>query len=446
MIKWLQRNLPEWANFSVEDTTKLLGFFIGPKAGRKNWTDQCSKMRSRVQSIQHANASIKLNSHTFNTRVVPVTSYLAQLLPIPAKFMQLERAMLHTAMRLPQNSLCHADFLHLHKIGGPIFRSISAASVAANVRTALKTVTSWRSWIPQLQEAANRYLPLEPLARDTLSVPCWGSPPIAVNLREAACGLPNCPTWAQGLSDIISKMSESNLQKVPIQKLVYKELISNRFSNTLNDTFSRRLTSLFLPYELDFQQAILLERCWGTLKKCRVADAVKVIKTWCNGWATSYRYHEGVLLPCLFGCADCKDELRHYFVCPHLFALWTFLADNVSSDPLVRWGLIRPDSDGFLSIVCVFSGYHAIRREFKRKSEFFINNQSILTGSQIRVAWTVFAETFVVEAREVTLNCRRFRVTRLLSCLNHNSENEGRAAPSCTVAVRPGVTFQSESK
>jgi hypothetical protein len=224
---------------------------------------------------------------------------------------------------------------------------------------------------------------------------------------------------------------------------------------------------LFQPYELDFQQAILLDRCWGTLKKCRVADAVKVIKTWVNGWATSYRYHEGVLLPCLFGCTDCKDELRHYFNCPHLFALWSFLADNVSSDPLVRWGLIRPEPDEFLPIVCVFSGYHAIRREFKRKSDFFINNQSVLTGPQIRVAWTVFAEAFFVEAREVTLNCRRFSVPSFLSFLNHepekpdtymrrvsgplqvgtlalhdfdNSENEGRTAPSYTVAVRPDVT------
>ena len=29
ITKWLRRNIPEWANFSVEDTTKLLGFFIG---------------------------------------------------------------------------------------------------------------------------------------------------------------------------------------------------------------------------------------------------------------------------------------------------------------------------------------------------------------------------------------------------------------------------------
>ena len=118
----------------------------------------------------------------------------------------------------------------------------------------------------QLREAAERYLPLEPLVRDTLSAHCWDAPPIAVNLSEAARGLPNNPTWAQGLSDIISKLNSSSLQKAPVQKLVYKELMSKRFGNALNDTFTRRLTSLFDPHELDFQQTILLDRCWATLK------------------------------------------------------------------------------------------------------------------------------------------------------------------------------------
>ena len=140
--------------------------------------------------------------------------------------------------------------------------------------------------------------------------------------------------------------------------------------------------------------------CWGALKKCRVADAVKIIKTWSNGWATSSRYHEGVLLPCVFGC-NCIDKLEHYFQCPYFFALWTFLVGNVSSDPLERWGLIRPEPDAFLQIVCVFCGYHAIRRKFQRKSELFVNNQNTLTGPQLRVAWTVFADAFCAEAREV---------------------------------------------
>ena len=40
-----------------------------------------------------------------------------------------------------------------------------------------------------------------------------------------------------------------------------------------------------------------------------------------GGWTTSIRMHESVLLPCIFGCLDCRDEFRHYFTCPILWQL-----------------------------------------------------------------------------------------------------------------------------
>ena len=119
----------------------------------------------------------------------------------------------------------------------------------------------------------------------------------------------------------------------------------------------------------------------------------------------------------------CNICLEHYIECHHLRALWTFLAGDVSSDPLKRWGLITPEPGDFLQIACVFSGYHAIRREFKRTNQFFnnTNNQNALTGPQLRVAWTVFAEAFRAEAMEAKLTCRPFSVASFLSYLN-NSE------------------------
>ena len=52
---------------------------------------------------------------------------------------------------------------------------------------------------------------------------------------------------------------------------------------------------------------------------------------------------------------------------------------------------------------------------------FYNNNQTALTGPQIRVAWTVFAEAYQVEASQAKLHCRRFSVASFLSCMN-NSE------------------------
>ena len=159
-----------------------------------NWNEQGSKIRLRVQHIQQSSAPIKLNIHTYNTRVVPVTSYVAQLLPIPQDFLQLERAMLHTVLRLPQNALCHADFLHLDKIGGTACRSFTAASTAALIRTALKTVTGWKIWISQLHEAAQRFLPLEPLVRGLLTTSLWDSPPLLSTSMKLPSASPTIPT------------------------------------------------------------------------------------------------------------------------------------------------------------------------------------------------------------------------------------------------------------
>ena len=70
------------------------------------------------------------------------------------------------------------------------------------------------------------------------------------------------------------------------------------------------------------------------LRECRVADAIKVFKCWVNGWATSHRYRENTLLPCLFGCSGCIDSVSHYLQCSALLALWRFLAcGNASEDP-----------------------------------------------------------------------------------------------------------------
>ena len=175
---------------------------------------------------------------------------------------------------------------------------------------------------------------------------------------------------------------------------------------------------LYQPYTLDFQNSILLERCWATLKENTVSVVIKVLKCWCNGWASSRRYHEDKLLPCLFGCNQCNDELEHYFQCPHLFSLWSFLSGNTSADPLVRWGLIHPAALQFKIVSCVFSGYHSVRRHFRRVNEFFEYKQSLLTGAQMRSSWSVFADAFFVEARELSISCRRFSLPSFLAYLN----------------------------
>lgn len=78
------------------------------------------------------------------------------------------------------------------------------------------------------------------------------------------------------------------------------------------------------PSTLDFSSSISLEVIVGALKRNRVAENMRMVKSWCNGWATSRRYHEDLLLPCLFGCQGhnvfCPLCLVPQSVCPLEFS------------------------------------------------------------------------------------------------------------------------------
>ena len=432
--KWLKRNISEWADVQIAATTKFLGFYVGPKASSMQWTEQATKIRNRIGCIKASSAPMELNALTYNSRISPVVGYIGQLVPIPDNFLRKEHADLHSTLRLPQNSLCHADFFHLADVGGPKLRSYCVSAVSALIRTSLKTVSSWSDWMPQLRAAAEQFLPLNPLLRNKLSTPYWDSPPLAWNLEQASLGRPDHPQWADNLPEIVACAKVKFTAKCPLQKFIYSELMQVKFPNSLIDTISGRLTKLYQPYDLDFTNGVSLSVCFDELAKCPISVALKVTKTWCNGWATSKRYHnnEGRVLPCLFGCTNCLDDLAHYHQCPHLYAIWKFLSplsrDNIvpiatPSEPLERWALMAPDLHKFRCIACVFSGYHAIRREFKTNNSFFAPNQNHLTGTQLRCAWSVFVNAFKVEARELRINTSVFSLPAFISFLN--SSNEG---------------------
>ena len=159
---------------------------------------------------------------------------------------------------------------------------------------------------------------------------------------------------------------------------------------------------MFEPYSLDgsgidFPQAFIV------LRKMRKHDAVRVIKTWANAWATTTRYHEATIFPCLFGCACGEDRQSHYAQCPFLYSLLLQLRPhNTPSCPVKRLGLVSPDREVLLAISCTFSGYHAIKR-----SNFVVGLAHMpLDPSQRSAAHILFAEAFRASALEVQLPCK----------------------------------------
>ena len=139
------------------------------------------------------------------------------------------------------------------------------------------------------------------------------------------------------------------------------------------------------------------------LRKLRKHDAMRVVKTWANSWATSTRYHEAIMFPCLFGCSCGEDRQSHYAQCPLLYTILLQLRPHdISACPLTRLGLVSPSRDGLLTVSCTFAGYHAIKR-----SNFVVGLSHIpLDPSQRSAAHILFAEAFRASALEVQLPCK----------------------------------------
>ena len=121
-----------------------------------------------------------------------------------------------------------------------------------------------------------------------------------------------------------------------------------------------RLTNIFQPYVLDFDSIIDLPDLLIRVQKLNAGNAAKVIKTWLNGWVTSYRMHEGCLHNCLLGCCGESDSMSHYVHCPHLYALIRYLT-GCPADPVSRLGLIHPSLEQLKVVCCTFTGYHCLK-------------------------------------------------------------------------------------
>ncbi len=66
------------AIMSSHTSWQVLGFYIGPAAGSMIWDGPIGKYNNRILEMKRDRDSIALNCLTYNTRIAPVTSYVAQ--------------------------------------------------------------------------------------------------------------------------------------------------------------------------------------------------------------------------------------------------------------------------------------------------------------------------------------------------------------------------------
>ena len=110
---------------------------------------------------------------------------------------------------------------------------------------------------------------------------------------------------------------------------------------------------MFSPYLVDWEN-INFEVCLAVVKNLHSGNAMKVWKTWLNGWHTSSRCQATQFHPCLFGCHGARDDLHHYIICPQLCSLRKYLYRDLSQYPLDRFGLYGPGHELMVHLCCAY--------------------------------------------------------------------------------------------
>ena len=101
------------------------------------------------------------------------------------------------------------------------------------------------------------------------------------------------------------------------------------------------------------------------LGKMPACSKTCLFKTLINSWATSYRYGESVLLPCLFGCTEGTDDLEQYLCCE---PMWTCAVNAASLptpflllSPIERLCMVNRCPESIKLLGVAFRGYHSVR-------------------------------------------------------------------------------------
>jgi len=223
-----------------------------------------------------------------------------------------------------------------------------------------------------------------------------------------------------------------------VQKLAYNVIKEVMFPDEqfhmLQQLCTERCALLFHPFDIFDGDGPNFVKAFALLEEISGPISIKVVKTWLNGWATSHRMHEEVVHGCLLGCRGECDSLKHYVMCPHMFAFLRYLFTGISEDPLIRFGIKSPEIFSLKVVSCLFSAYHALKGEVRAGK---INLQTV---NWLKPAWSVFAEAVKAEAGEMHLVTRAFSLAKFIDFLVTGGSH---SPPGNLTAIQESAVFHA---
>ena len=353
---------------------------MGPCTAAGQWEAAFAKYRARSRACAGTKAAASISVALYNNRCLPVLGYIAQLVPLPKPFGNIERYVFHHILHMATNALDSTAIFNLHTAGGPRIASGKAMAAAAMMRAATVTVTSWARSKQWLIEQAHEHLPVVLWMKGVYWPAICDSPAFAVSLAAAAGCFPAEGTLQSGALNarvLMDKQRRANKKAiVKVQSLATKCIREALYTNTLHGLFAKRLSAL-LPNNMAELVHVDWNKICSLLRSMRMHSAMCVIKTFTNSWPTTARYHHDTVLQCIFGCGNRCDELEHYLQCPRLWrVVRVHTAGREPSDPLERLALVNPNTANLTEICIAFTVYHAVRNSEAHIVENTLTNRN----------------------------------------------------------------------
>ena len=239
---------------------------------------------------------------------------------------QIEMSAVNMVLRMPTNSLSFAAINMARQELGCNLVPISAMLQACAIRAAVKTFSDIDSWWNWLRDAAEEDLPISVWSTGSFTPPGWSMASVVEFAYESRHLIKVDAGIREDVE--IEVLNGLNNAERPLQREVMRALAGTLDSNW-DSLLVNRLQTLCPGFVFGVEHT---KKMWYIrLSVLSLENRIMALRSLCNGWATSYRYHEDMLLPCLFGCRllgphdmrrrTCNDEMSHYMSCPVLWKI-----------------------------------------------------------------------------------------------------------------------------
>lgn len=376
---WLHAHVPEFADFSIQSSGKYLGYILGVDSCKKSYVAPLKKFRDRILEVSSGNAPSTVAIVRYNQRAVTVLSYVAQFShpPCAKSVRELSHNAVHKILHMPPK--CMSRQLS-HTIS--LFSAVDPLPLWEYCLAILfRFASSERSALLELREA------IHTLLGDHLTVDYVINGGIPRGGCNDSAILQNL-LWAldfRGPYEDLGKLAHRSLSHSWLLDFPSSSLPPGIKSLQSGVLFSFR--SFFQCADLGHALTNKAVKTLGVEESCRIRvnaewflrvrpilDNCKYylrmcwLKAICGAWCTTYRMHEEIKWPCIFGCTDSRDDIGHYLLCP---ILWQFASEHIGCIPSVfleaRLCLVNPCIESVRALAFVHTLYHCCKNDLECK-------------------------------------------------------------------------------